>query len=278
MLLAAEHHALTKNELITKLDFFLTIQRKAPYSALLTIPNISGEEILNEVIKLDKVNVSTNNYSEIISLAGNKTLEMSYYRNNILHTYVLPSLVCCILSRHCLVNETTLIKQVNTILMLIKKELFLWQQDDDITVQIQQVLTVLVSDNIIKQTAAGVWSLTNNINAKAKIRFMGLIIDETLQRFAILTNLLDAQAPITRKELEKNAIISAQRLSVINHVEAPEFTNKKSQTILINTLKDQGIIVVNKQGDIIASPSFLEFNQLIESLVSVEVWQSIRSS
>ncbi|MBL4911124.1 MAG: glycerol-3-phosphate 1-O-acyltransferase PlsB [Alteromonadaceae bacterium] len=275
ILLASEHRALTKTELITQLDFFLTMQRQAPYSTLLTIPELTGASMLAEVISLNKVTIERDEHGEIISLPSKSALEMSYYRNNILHTYVLPSLVCSMLTRFTKISEQALINNVKTLMALMQKDLFLWQQVDDISEQIKQVLAFLLNANIVKHTKADFWSLSDDVNTKNKIRLMSLVIDETLQRFAILTSLVKTKAPLTRSELEKAAVIIAKRLSVINHINSPEFTDKKAQTTLINAMKDVGFIENDKQGKLIKSESFNELFSLVNSLVNVEVLQSI---
>jgi glycerol-3-phosphate O-acyltransferase len=275
ILLASKHKALTKTELITQLDFFLNLQRKVPYSALLTIPDINGTQILSEVITLNKVTVEQDEHGEIISLSDKDALEMSYYRNNILHTYVLPSLICNILNRVDHINEQSLINNVQTLMALMQKDLFLWQQADDITKQTQQILSVLFEEGIVKQTKADFWLLTDALGAKTKTRLMSLVIDETLQRFAILTSLVDAKSPLTRSELEKSAVVIAKRLSVINHINSPEFTDKKAQTSLINAMKDNSFIENDEQGKLVKSDSFPELFSLVNSLVNIEVLQSI---
>ena len=275
ILLASEHQALTKTELISQLDFFLAMQRQAAYSDLQTVPDLSGAEMLAEVIALNKVTVSRDEHGEIISLPSTSALEMSYYRNNILHTYVLPSLVCSMLNRFTKLTEEHLINNVQTVMTLLQKDLFLWQPNDEIATQVKQVLAYLLETNMAQHSKADFWSLSDDISAKTTTRLMSLVIDESLQRFAILTSLVDSNAPLTRSELEKSAVIIAKRLSVINHVNSPEFTDKKAQTSLISAMKDVGFIENDEQGKLIKSERFNELFMLINSLVNVEIMQSI---
>jgi len=275
VLLSSEHHALTKTELIKQLDFFLTIQKEAPYSHLLTLPDCTGTTLLASVIELNKVTVTTDSYGEVISLSGKSALEMSYYRNNILHTYVVPALVSSLLTHHSKVSKTQLLADVQTLVRLVKKDLFLWQQAENVAIQVEQVISLLLREKVIKQTSAGFLSLVDDAEVKAKIRLLSLSVNETLQRFAILTGLLADKCPITRNELEKEAVVVAKRLAVINHVKAPEFTDKKAQTSLINAMKDEGYIDNNEQSKLITNDSFTHLQQLIETLVDLDVIQSI---
>ncbi len=275
VLLSSEHHALTKTELIKQLDFFLAIQQQAPYSELLTLPDCSGAALLASVIELNKVTITSDSYGEVISLTGKNALEMSYYRNNILHTYVVPALVCSMLTHHSKVTQVQLLADIQVLVSLIKKDLFLWQTSDDVEQQVTQVIELLLQAGIAKQSNAGFLSLVDDAEAKAKVRLISLSINETLQRFAILTGLLADKAPITRNELEKEAVVVAKRLAVINHVKAPEFTDKKAQTTLINAMKDEGYIDNNEQSKLVINEGFTHLQQLIETLVDIDVLQSI---
>ncbi len=275
VLLSSEHHALTKTELIKQLDFFLAIQQQAPYSELSTLPDCSGAALLASVIELNKVTITTDSYGEVISLTGKNALEMSYYRNNILHTYVVPALVCSMLTHHSKVTQAQLLADIKVLVSLIKKDLFLWQTSDDVEQQVTQVIELLLQAGIAKQSNAGFLSLVDDAEAKAKVRLISLSINETLQRFAILTGLLADKAPITRNELEKEAVVVAKRLAVINHVKAPEFTDKKAQTTLINAMKDEGYIDNNEQSKLVTNEGFTHLQQLIETLVDIDVLQSI---
>ena len=84
ILLSQENKALPKTELIKQFDFLLNLQREAPYSEHLYVPEESGERQINDVIALNKVNVEDDSFGQIISLTPSRALELTYYRNNIL--------------------------------------------------------------------------------------------------------------------------------------------------------------------------------------------------
>ncbi len=74
---ATENKALTKAELISQLDFFLDMQRAAPYHSELTIPTETGAELLAHVILLNKVTINQDSFGEIISLTDSAILELA---------------------------------------------------------------------------------------------------------------------------------------------------------------------------------------------------------
>ena len=272
---ATKNKALTKAELISQLDFFLNIQRAAPYHSELTIPCDSGAELLDNVIALGKVTVNQDSFGEIISLTERAILELRYYRNNILHTFIVPSLVCRLLERNVKISQDDLLTQIQHLVKLLKTDLFLWQDDEDVNTQVNTIGQFLVDAGIAKQTQAGYWSLSDTDDTRAKVRLMAECANETVQRFAIITSLVERLAPIAKSELEDKVVSIAQRLCVLNNISAPEFIDKNAQATLIVAMKEQGYILENEHHALIVSDTLDELKNSVVNLVDVEVMQSI---
>ena len=275
---ACENKALAKADLEKQLDFALNIQRQAPFSEQLTIPEESGSELLAHVISLNKVTISTDSFGTIISLNDSASLEMRYYRNNILHTYGLISLVCKLLTHNSKIAQKQLTEQTVSILATLKDDLFLWQTSEQMTKQVEQVLTFLEKSGIAKHSKAEFWSLTDNTQQLSHIHNMAECIDESLQRLAIITTLATRLAPLTRRDLEQKVVAIAKRLSVLNNITAPEFIDKKAQATLINTIREQGYIELNEEGLLITTDTMKPLKTSITNLVAIEVLQNIARS
>lgn len=272
---ASENKALAKSDLEKHLDFFLNIQRKAPFSEQLTIPEESGAELLAHVTSLNKVTVSQDSFGTIISLNDSASLEMRYYRNNILHTYALSSLVCKLLTHSSKISHEQITKQSISLLATLQDDLFLWQTPEQIALQVEQVLAALEDSELAKQTKAHFWSLTDDTQLLNHVHLMAECIDESLQRLAIITSLSTRLAPLTRRELEQKVVAIAKRLAVLNNITAPEFIDKKAQATLINTLREQRYLTLNEEGLLTTSDNMPELKALVTSLVSIEVLQGI---
>jgi len=272
---ATENKALSKVSLEAQLDFFLMMQRQAPFSAELTIPSETGTELLAHVIALGKVTVNQDSFGEIISLSDSATLEMRYYRNNILHVYILPALICRLLEHSAKITKEELLVDVQRLMALIKNDLFLWQSKEVIEQQVSEIIMALIQADVAKEGKAGFISLTENTDQRAKVRILGECIDETMQRFAIITSLVNRLAPVTKVELENKVVLIAKRLSVLNNINAPEFIDKKAQATLINAMKDQDYIGTDEDGKMVANSTLENIRVLATKLVKIEVLQSI---
>ena len=272
---ATDNKALSKSELESQLDFFLMLQRSAPYSTELTVPPESGTELLAEVIALNKVTVNEDSFGEIISLDESATLEMRYYRNNILHTYVLHAFVCRVLECNAKVSTSTIVKQVQILLQLIKSELFLWGSDDEMRTNIETTLSVLSELNIAQQNDDGNWSLMEDNNLRSKARILAECIDETIQRFAIICSLIYRLSPIDKASFEEKVVSIAKRLCVLNNISAPEFIDKKAQSMLISSMQKLGYIDRNEDGQLVPTESLKPLKDIVVNLTDIEVLQSI---
>jgi glycerol-3-phosphate O-acyltransferase len=275
---ACENKALTKADLEIQLDFALNIQRKAPFSEQLTIPEESGSELLAHVISLNKVTISTDSLGTIISLNDSASLEMRYYRNNILHTYALISLVCKLLTHNSEITQKQLVEQTISLLATLKDDLFLWQTPEEMSKQVEHVLTFLAESNIATHNDSKLWSLIGDTQQLSHIHNMAECIDESLQRLAIISSLVTRLAPLTRQDLEKKVVAIAKRLSVLNNITAPEFIDKKAQATLINTLREQGYIALNEDGLLVTTETMKPLKTSVTNLVAIEVLQSIARS
>ncbi|XQW85288.1 glycerol-3-phosphate 1-O-acyltransferase PlsB [Thalassotalea piscium] len=272
---ATENKAMSRCELETQLDFFLAIQKLAPYSDQLTIPSCSGTSLLADVIALNKVDINQDSFGEIISLSESAILEMRYYRNNILHTFMLPALVCRLLQRNAKISEDTICLEVNRFINVLKNDLFLWQTEDVIHQQINQVLLGLKELHIVKDSKAGFWSIINNEDNMASLALLSECADESLQRILIICSLVKRLAPTNKSELEDKVVSIAKRLSVLNNINAPEFIDKKAQSVLIQTMRQQAFIGIDEDGKLIANSTLDALKRSTANLIDISVLQSI---
>jgi glycerol-3-phosphate O-acyltransferase len=275
ILQASKNKALSKRELETQLDFFLNLQRQAPFSAQLTIPEETGAELLTHVISLNKVTITEDSFGSLVSLSETANLEMRYYRNNILHTYVVPAMVCRLLDKHSRINQDELVTKVHQLTALLKEDLYLYQDTKQVEEQTLLILNVLENMDITKQSEAGCWSLTDNSELLSQVHAMAECIDESLQRLAIITSLISRLAPISKRDLESKVVAIAKRLSVLNNINAPEFIDKRAQATLIASFRERGYIDMNDDGLLVTSDSMAEIKATVINLVDIEVLQSI---
>lgn len=271
-LLASRQRSLTREQLTEQLDCYLNLLRNVPYASDATVPDASASALIDHALQMNKFEVEKDTIGDIIILPREQAVLMTYYRNNIMHMLVLPSLLAAIITQHRRINRDALLRQVEVLYPLLKAELFLrWEKSE-----LQTVTDALVAE-MARQGLIVAEATEVQLNP-ARARTMQLLaagVRETLQRYAITFWLLSANPSVNRGTLEKESRTVAQRLSMLHGINAPEFFDKAVFSTLVLTLRDEGYI--SDTGD--AEPAeTMKVYQLLAELMTSDVRLTIESA
>lgn len=272
-LLASRQRALTREQLIEQIECYLQLLRNVPYTDDSTTPNKTAEQLLENALELDKFEVEKDSMGDIVILPRENAVLMTYYRNNIMHLLVLPSLVANIVLHNDNVQRQEICYQVALIYPFLKAELFMRYNIEELPDSIDILLDELARQQLIQLTEEGF--VTINPTRIRPLQLLAAGIKETLQRYAITLSLLSTTPEISQGVLEKESRILAQRLSVLHGINAPEFFDKAVFSALVNTLKQEGYI--NREGDAIIIANTQLLYRIIVKLISPEVCLTIES-
>jgi glycerol-3-phosphate O-acyltransferase len=273
-LLASRQRSLTREQLVEQLDCYIQLLRNVPYSPDATVPDMTPEALLDHALSMNKFEIEQDNIGEIIVLPREQAVLMTYYRNNVHHMLVMPSVIAVILMQHQELTRAELLRQVSVIYPMLKSELFLhWEKDE-----LPGVLDPLVSE-MARQGLLTADEQTQTLRlSPARFHTLQLLaagVRETLQRYAITFSILSANPSINRGTLEKESRTMAQRLSVLHGINAPEFFDKAVFSTLVLTLRDEGYI--SDTGDAHYERTHKVY-QLLADLISQEVRMTIESA
>ena len=274
-LLSSRQRALSREQLLEQLSSYQQLLQNVPYSDDIVVPAEKPEIMLDHVLNLDRVGilVEKDNFGEIVRLERSSAVLMTYYRNNIQHLFVLPSLVASIVLHYEGIQKDLVLDAVLKIYPFLRSELFLhFTEENQIVQRVEQIINELQRQNIIKHSEN---MLTIN---KPNIRMLQLWsagVREILQRYYITVNLLQNNPLISRADLEKESQSVAQRLSVLHGINAPEFFDKAVFSAFTNSLKDQGYF--NESGS--ANTEKLHvLSEILTHLISTEICLTINGA
>ena len=92
-LLATPRQALPEADLLRQIDLYGALLRGFPYSRRVTIPEMSSAEIVAYGISMQMVTRQPHGLGDIVRMSDENAILATYYRNNILHLFAMPSLV-----------------------------------------------------------------------------------------------------------------------------------------------------------------------------------------
>ncbi|MBK4784817.1 MAG: glycerol-3-phosphate 1-O-acyltransferase PlsB [Pantoea sp. Pent] len=271
-LLASRQRSLTREQLTEQLECYTQLLSNVPYSPESTVPDLSAEALLDHAMGMNKFETEQDSIGEIIILPREQAVLMTYYRNNIHHMLVMPSLIAAIVQQHREISEAELLRQVSLVYPMLKSELFLRWDSAELPALLNALCAEMARQGLITVQEG---QLKMSAARYRTLQLLAAGIRETLQRFAITFAILSAKPTINRGTLEKESRTLAQRLSVLHGINAPEFFDKAVFTALVLSLRDEGYI--SDSGDADAERTNMMWQMLTE-LVTSDVRLTIDSA
>ena len=269
ILLAADQCALTKVRLIEHIGYLIKLLNKVPYSDLVTIPDQTPEELFEHAKQMGKFIITTDEVGEMVGLTPEQAVLMTYYRNNIQHLLIIPAIVARILLKHNRISSQEVIEQVKLLFPLIKSELFLYHNDEQLTEYVNNIIATYAELNLINYSPD---KLTLNYLKISGLQLLASSSKDTLQRYMIAFSLLQKDPSISRATLEKEGRLIAERLSVLHGINAPEFFDKGVFSILVASLREQGYLDDKDEANL---PKIEAMNKILKPLITARVMQTI---
>ncbi|OMO25617.1 glycerol-3-phosphate 1-O-acyltransferase PlsB [Vibrio lentus] len=271
-LLASRQRALSRDSLVSQINCYLSLLKNVPYSDTFTVPKDSAEDLVKHAESLNKFLIESDTMGDIISLDRHQSILMTYYRNNIIHLFALPSLIAQMTIRQRGISIATIQKNVAAIYPFLKKELFLSYDEDQLEDVVANIINELVSQGMIVVSDGEV--TINQSNSQA-LMLLGRTISETLQRYSIALNLLAENPDLDKSDLEQKSQDIAQRLGRLHGINAPEFFDKGVFASMFATLKQQQYLDNDGNCDLEKTQ---QFAKLLYSMLYPEVRLTIQES
>ncbi|MGF1713553.1 glycerol-3-phosphate 1-O-acyltransferase PlsB [Photobacterium chitinilyticum] len=270
-LLAARQRALSREELEQQIDCYLQLLRNVPYSDQCTMPDSDAATLVGHAMEMDKFIVERDSLGDIISLDRQQSILMTYYRNNIIHLFALPSLIAHIVVQHQRLSVEAIHQQVELLYPFLKAELFLRHEKESLGEVIDSQIAELVRQRLV--LSDGKYIALNNARI-GPLQLLARTISETLQRYAITLTLLRSEPQLMKSDLEQQSQMMAQRLSRLHGINAPEFFDKGVFATLVKTLRSEGYL--NDECHAVSRP-VETLADLLAALVSPEVKLTIQA-
>lgn len=238
-LLASNQRALSRARLEQQIDCYLSLLTQVPYTETSTVPNSTAAELVEHAEKLDKFVVESDDKGDIISLDRKQSILMTYYRNNIIHLFVMPSLIAHLVVRKECISRADLHQAISLVYPFLKAELFLHHKQDQLEDYVNDLIDELLRQQLLLEQDQDL--LPNPAKVQILILLSRTIV-ETLQRYAVALTQLVAIPNIDKAILEQQSQTIAQRLGRLHGINAPEFFDKGVFTTFFKTLRQQGYI------------------------------------
>ena len=93
VLLSTPNHAIDENVLVQQLNLYKKIAEQLPYDSLIEMTPLNGAGIVAYGVQLKAIKRVKHPLGDLICVAENQAVFLTYFRNNILHLFILLSFV-----------------------------------------------------------------------------------------------------------------------------------------------------------------------------------------
>ncbi|MDP4945631.1 MAG: glycerol-3-phosphate 1-O-acyltransferase PlsB [Alishewanella sp.] len=274
-LLASDKQAISRQELIQQLDCYLQLQQGAPYHTLVTLPHMSAADMIDHALQMKKIQVSRDSFGDVISLTPANTVLMSYYRNNILHLFIIPAILASAVLHQQQTSQSQLIRIAEQLYSLLRQELFLYVPS--VGNYVKTILQQFMHQGLVRLDDEYYRAPSQHSREYVMLELLAHNAEHTLQRYAVVFNLLRAHGPLDRADLEQQSHQLAQRLLTLHGINAPEYYDKNLFATLSQALKQAGYTQLDQDNRVCATAELSTLSQTVNVLLRSDVLQSINS-
>lgn len=267
VLLDTPHGALDEQTCIEQLALYKRIAEKLPYDEDVTITQDSPQSIINYGVKLKLIERTPHVLGDLIRIADGQAPLLSYFRNNILHVYIIASLCACLVQRNGNMTLDNIKRVVGIMYPFLQAELFLKYPQRTLDATLTEHIDTLVEEGIIVDngvTADGQRILTTpepNTRSYQQLTVLGNSVEQSLERYFMILTLLSQQGSgkLTKEQTIDLGHLLGQRMSVLYEDNMPDFFDRALFSSFIDALERLRYIQLSADG-------LIEFDHRVDSM------------
>ncbi len=273
-LLSSPRQTMEESQLLRQIEILKLVATDSQFSTHMTITDLSTTEILDHAIKVTGITRQKHAIGTIISTEPELAAMLTYYRNNVVNVFAIPSLI----ARYGRDQVSTSIQDIQSFVRslypYICGEFILPWQAQEMNTVCEQTLALLARHGLIECSAEEISIPEPTSSAYAELTCLSEIMEPTLERFYIVTELLQSGAARTLRKLESDASAIAQKLSIIYGINSPTFFERSLFGNFIDELRANNLIHIENNGFKIAE-EFSTLSNMIARTLDADIRYNI---
>ncbi len=274
-LLSSKTHVMSKKELVQSTDDYLTMFKSVPYSNDSTLPNETASELVDRTLALNRFSQSEDKYGTMVSPKNDNAVLLTFYRNNIIHMFSIPSLVLAAVFSGQHKTKQQIIDLVGTLFPLLKREFFMHQSIEQACEYADNLVSYFIQEGYLNEDNDMLASPAATSPKFHSAWLLSRTMQETWQRYAVVLKILETEKIIGRAQLERQSVTVAERLSALFGLHSPEFYDKNVLSTFVNALKDNDLLTSQPDGSLAFSDKSLLLKNAITPLIWPEIVQHL---
>ncbi len=278
-LLAMPRQALPEADLVRQLELYRALLQLFPYGDRVSVTTLSGAQMVDYGIELKLITREAQPLGDIVRMSEASAVLATYFRNNILHLFALPSLLACAFTGNAAVSRTDLQRLAGRVYPYVAAELFMRWQESELAAAVDQALAAMGHLDLLQpDPAVQGWRCAPPASAQAmQLSLLAQATLQTIERYYMAVSQLvgAGSGTITQATLEKRCQLTAQRMTQLYGLNSPEFFDPALFANFIGLLRRRGVISADAAGNLQFDGVLLRVAQDAQLVLSEQLRHSI---
>jgi glycerol-3-phosphate O-acyltransferase len=263
-LLATPKHAMAENDLLAQLELTKSLLLELPYSDRVTITPMDPAGIIAYGEQMGWIRRIKHPLGDVLDAEGEQAALLSYFRNNVLHLVAVAAWVACCFLNNRRMSRASVQRLGRIIYPFLQGELFLAWDEEGFGTQLQATIDFFVRRGLLEATGDGrmLERAPGQDDSAFQLRIIARSLIQAFERYYIAIAALAKHGPhaLTAAELETTCTLTAQRLSLLDELNAPEFFDKALFRGFIQKLRERRVVWTDEAGK-------LDYDSALEDMV-----------
>jgi len=263
-LLAMPKHAMSESDLLAQIELSKDLLAAVPYSDRVTVTAQTPAEVIAYGESMQWIRRVKHPLGDVLVAEGDNAVLLSYFRNNVQHLFVAAGWIACCFLNNRRMARATMLRLGRLIYPFIQAEWFLPWDEAGFTRRIEATLDFLVARGLLEAEADGrvIERSPGQSDSAFRLRALSHSLLQAVERYYITLALLvsNGRHSVSAGELENLCFLTAQRLSLLQELNAPEFFDRALFRGFIQKLRERRVVWADADNK-------LDFDEGLEELV-----------
>ena len=245
----------------------------------MTITADSGAQMIRYAESFGLLERQKHPLGDIMRMNTENAVLATYYRNNILHLFAMPSLLACCFASVTAMRTADIHRLVWRVYPYISAELFLRWDEASVGPFIDSLLDSFARLDLLQANAdRSEWRRPPSTSLEAtRLSMLAQATIQTIERYylAIALLLQAGSGSITQEALEQKCHLMAQRMSLLYGLNSPEFFDKSLFRNFIELLLRRNVIQTSEAGRLSFGEPLLAVGADAQLVLSEQIRHSI---
>ena len=279
VLLATPRQSMLEADLLRQLQTMEAVLAAVPYSDRVTITRQSPADVVNYGVALKSITRESHRAGDIVRMTPQQAVLATYYRNNVLHLFAIPSLIACCFHSNAVMSTEDVQRLAGRIYPYVAAELFMRWREDELDRIVEHALAALAGLGLLEASPdAPLWRRpAPTSEAAMQLSLLAQATIQTIERYYLAIALLvrAGSGEITQKLLEERCQLMAQRITMLYGFNSPEFFDASLFENFIDLLRARGVVRSGESGRLLFDEVLIRVAEDAQLVLSEQIRHSI---